>query len=152
MGLNTTAFMKDKLEHRTEEISVPALADWFDGDPVWIVRGLGGSEVSSAQETVAKNKNIGALAQALVSPDQTEKVRALRDLIGTSDNVPDELAKRIDMLVSGSVEPKVDFSLAVKLADNFPVEFMNLTTKIIVLTGLGSTKVKLKPSGGMTQP
>lgn len=141
--------MKQGFEYRTMSVPVPALAAWFDkgSKHEFVVRNLTGTEFTSAQEAVAKNKNIAAVAEALVSSSHPEKVAALKEFVGTSDGVPDELAKRIEMIVSGSVEPEVDMPLAIKLAENFPVEFMLITNKITVLTGMGASMVKQKPSG-----
>lgn len=152
-GFNNQKFMKQRFEHRTASVQVPALSGWFDPDaaPEFLVRNLTGSEMANAQEAVAKNKNIAAIAEALVSSSQPDKVAALKEFVGTGENVPNELAKRIEMLVSGSVEPEVDMPLAIKLAENFPVEFMTITNKITMLTGLGASMAKRKPSGETRQ-
>lgn len=149
MAFSSTRFLKQNFNHRTETVEVPALKDWFgkDEDPKWEVRGLSGAEISRSQEAVAKNKNMSSLIEAFVSSGDKDKVDALRTIIGTSDDNPSDLVKRIEMLVFGSVKPKIDMTIAVKLAENFPVEFMNLTNKITILTGLGSEMVKSKPSG-----
>ena len=153
MGFNTNKFMKQKFEHRTEKVSVPALAEWFDKDskPEFLVRNLTGAEMARSQEAVAKNKNIAAIAEALVSSNQPDKVAALKEFVGNGDKVPDELAKRIEMMVSGTVDPEIDMSMAVKIAENFPVEFMQITNQITVLTGMGASMEKPKASG-KTQP
>ena len=153
MGFDSNKFMKQKFEHRTEIVDVPALAEWFDKDckPEFLVRNLTGTEMVNAQEAVAKNKNIAAIAEALVSSSQPDKVAALKEFVGNGDKVPNELAKRIEMLVSGTVEPEVDMSIAVKIAENFPVEFMQITNKITQLTGMGASMEKPKRCG-KTQP
>lgn len=140
---NADKFIQTQLEHRTEEVEVEDLKEWFDKDDkaLWKVRGLSGEEVAKAQETASKSKNLTAIVEALASNAKAEKVSALKELLGTADSVPVELAKRMEMLVHGSVEPATDLALAVKLAKNFPVTFMTLTTKILELTGLGSVDV-----------
>ena len=153
MGFNNNKFIKQGFESRTESISVPALSDWFDKDdePFWVVRNLTGNEMAASQESASKNKNIAAIAEALTSPGQVEKVKALRSIIGNSDDVCPDLAKRLEMIVFGSVEPKIDMDIAIKLSENFPVEFLQITNKITILTGLGASKVKLMPSGETPQ-
>ena len=146
MGFNKNAFTKQKFEHRTDTVSVPALSDWFDGDPDWVVRNLSGNEMSMCQESSEKNKNISAITEALVTSNQKEKVDALRAIIGNTDDVTDDMAKRLEMIVYGSVEPEIDTSIAIKLAENFPVEFMQITNKITIMTGMGASKVKPKAS------
>ena len=148
-GFNNQKFMKQKFEHRTDSIPVPDLADWFDKDakPEFIVRNLTGSEFVLVQDAVQKNKNKVAMIEALVESNQMDKVDAIKDLIGNSDKVPDELARRLEMVVFGTVEPELDMSAAIKLAENFPSEFMMIAGKITQLTGKGASMVKRKPSG-----
>ena len=152
MGFDSNKFMKQKFEHRTEIVDVPALAEWFDGEKHgFLVRNLTGAEMANAQEAVAKNKNIAAIAEALIGSSKPDKVAALKEFVGTGDSVPNELAKRIEMMVSGAVEPEVDMPMAIKLAENFPVEFMTITNKITMLTGMGASMEKPKRCGE-TQP
>lgn len=148
MGFNKNQFIKQNFEHRTEAISVPALSEWFDKEeiPAWNVRNLTANEMSLCQESAAKNKNIFAVVEALASSNQAGKVDALRSLIGNTSDVTGDMAKRLEMLVFASVEPEIDMSISIKLAENFPVEFMLITNKITILTGLGASKVKPKAS------
>lgn len=150
---NRNKFIKQKFEHRTDVVSVPALSDWFDDtdEPEWIVRNLSGNEMALCQEASIKNKNIAAVTEALVTSGQNEKVKALRKIIGNSDDVCADLAKRLELIVYGSVEPIIEMDIAIKLAENFPVEFMQITNKITILTGLGASKSKPKPSGETQQ-
>jgi len=148
MAFSNAKFMKQKLEHSTESISVPALAEWFgDDEPVWMIRSLTGTEFIKSQEAQAKNKNIQILAEALAVGNSKEKVDALKSMVGTGDDVPAELAKRIEMFVFATVSPVVDMELAVKMAEFFPSDFMIITNKIINLTARGADMVKPKPSG-----
>jgi hypothetical protein len=61
--------------------------------------------------------------------------------------VPDDVAKRIEHLVLGSVDPVCTPDLAVRLCETYPVEFYQLTTKILELTGKGQEPGKSKRSG-----
>ena len=139
--------MKQEFQSRSEKVKIDSLSEFFDDDPVFEIRGLSGSEVALSNEAVARNKNVSALTEALVSDNKSEKVQALKKLIGNSDDVPADLAKRMEMLVSGCISPTVDIPFTIKLAEYFPVDFMNLTNKIMVLTGQGAEMVKQKPSG-----
>jgi len=149
MGFNSNQFTKQKFEHKTEKLKVEVLADWFgkDEEPIWEVRSLTGSEFVKAQEAQAKNKNLAVLAEALVAGSDKDKVKALKQMVGTTDDVPGELAKRMEMLVFGTVNPEIDMTVAIKLAEYFPSDFMILTNKIINLTSLGSDMVKRKAYG-----
>jgi len=153
MGFNSNKFTKQKFESRTDSISVPALSDWFDeGDkPEWIIKNLTGNEMSLCQEAAQKNKNVLVLAEALVSHKDSDKVDALRSIIGNNEDVTGDLAKRLEMIVYGSIDPKIDMPIAIKLSDNFPVEFMQITNKITILTGMGASKAKPKASGETNQ-
>jgi len=146
---DTKKFLKTKLKHRTEAVPVPDLKEFFDGEEaVWIVRGLSGQEAGRAKEAAAKNKNLTAIIEA-ISGTQKDKIQAIKDALGI-DKIPDNIAERIAHLEAGSVEPKCDTELALKLCEHFPIDFYNLTTKILTLTGQGSEPGK--PEGSTQTP
>lgn len=153
MQFDTQKFAGASFQRREEDVPVPDLRDWFtdlkDGEePSWRVRGLTGAELAAVNEAQTRNRGKNAVVEALES-DNTEQVGdAIRELIGTGDSVPDDLARRIEMLVAGSVEPECPQNVAVKLAEAYPVEFYELTTKITQLTGQGSEVGKPKRSSG----
>jgi len=140
MAFDLQKFSQAAFTAREDTLSVPALQAFFaDGEePRWTVRGLTGAELAAANEAKDKNRNLLALTEALVSGGDTEKSAAIKGILGLGDQVPDEIARRLAMLVSGSVEPKIDHETAVKLAETFPVVFYNLTNRILELTGAGS--------------
>lgn len=150
MGFDTKKFQKAKFAFRTEAVSVPDLKEWFgtNDEPVWIVRGLEGSELGFVNETAQRNRNIAAILQGILSPDDDAKMQAVRDLVGVPGNTPEDIARRLEMLVLGSVDPKVEMETAIKLCKVFPIEFMQLTNKITILTGQGQVPGKQKGSGG----
>ncbi len=151
MPFNKKAFMAAKFVAREETVSVPDMKEWFmpSGDtPVWRVRGLTGQELARVHASVEKNRNVVALLEGLASGAEKEKVEAMKDLLGLGEKVPDDLAKRLEMCVLGSVEPKCDLDLALRLCRNFPIEFYTITNTITTLTGMGHTVGKQKPSGG----
>ena len=145
MGFNVTKFTKQKFEHRTDDVEVPALEAWFDLPEVeegaekpsclWRVRGLMGSEFARMMDSANKEANLTAIIEAI--SDNNSKVQELREAIGVGDDTPANLKKRLQQLVLGSVDPKIDDAIAVKLATNFPIEFYTLTNRITELTGLG---------------
>ena len=149
MGFNAKEFLKAKFEPRIEGVPVPDLRDFFkDGDePVWKVRGLTGQELGRANEAAARNRSIKAIVEALAGQADKERAGAIQDLLGVGENVPEDIAKRIEHLVLGSVDPPCTQDLAVRLCEVFPVEFYQLTTKILELTGKGQEPGKPKPSG-----
>lgn len=145
---DTKTFLKEKFESRVVEVDVLDLQPWFgDSKPVWKVRGLDGDELGRINEAVERNRNIAKVLEGLVSPDQLEKVKSLRELIGIGDKTPDDIVKRLELLVVGSVDPVCDLDLAVKLKNVFPIEFMQLTNEILKATGKGHVPGKLQGSG-----
>jgi len=150
MAFNTQKFKKQKYTPRTATVPVPDLADFFEPNdtPEFIVRGLTGPELASVHESADKHRNIMGIIEGLLSSVSTDQVEALRKNLGITEDVPREIAKRLEMLKIASVSPVVDLEFAVKLADTFPIEFYNLTSKITELTGLGQSPLgKSKPSG-----
>lgn len=141
MSFNAEGFVDAPMAARTKEIPVPALAGWFSGeDPVWVVRGLEGGELFKAMEAKQRAGSIDAIVKAVAqSGDQAE---AVRRALGLTNDVPAEMAKRLEMLVAGTVRPAIDKRVAVKLAKAFPIEFLQITGDIITLTGQGHDLVK----------
>jgi hypothetical protein len=148
MPFDKKTFRKVKFEDRTAEVPVPDLRDWFgeNDEPVFIVRGLTAEELARCNEAVQKNRNVDAMVQALGSGSQRDKVEALREMLGVTESVPDDLAKRLEQFALGTVEPDMDHEMAVKFAEAYPVEFYQLTNKIMKLTGQGRQIAKKKSS------
>jgi hypothetical protein len=148
-GFNTAKFQKQQFVFRTEKVPVPNLRDWFDEgcEPEWEIRNLNSRELSLSQESQAKTKNLSVALEAISTAAGDDKLEALLKIMGISTDNPAELTRRLDMLVYGSINPVMTLDVAVKLADNFPFEFMKITSQIIVLTGLGASAVKPRPSG-----
>ena len=145
-------FKRAQYEPRTEKVAIPELAEFFGPDeaPEFVVRGLNASELHIALEASTRTKPVDAMIKAIAT--QGDQVEAIRRVLGTSTETPGEIAKRLSMLVSGSVSPEIDEAVAAKLAENFPAEFYDLTNRITNLTGLGATRVKPQPSSQPTQP
>ncbi|CAO1663536.1 Phage XkdN-like tail assembly chaperone protein, TAC [Halomonas sp. NYA30] len=153
MEFDANKFASASFKRREEDVPVPDLRDWFKGTkenetPVWRVRGLAGEELARVNEAQARNRNKNAVIDALSSEKAAHVTDAIRELIGTGSSVPDDLARRIEMLTIASVTPECSHQVAVKLAEAFPVEFYDLTNKITTLTGLGSEPGKPKRSSG----
>jgi hypothetical protein len=119
-------------------VTVEALAPFFDAgeSPVWEVRGLSASELHHALEAGKRQGSIEAIVKAIASGG--DQAQAVRKAIGLTKDTPGEIAKRLEMLVLGSVSPKIELPAAVKLAENYPIEFLQLTNEISELTGKGA--------------
>jgi hypothetical protein len=142
MGFKVDSFDRAEFTARRASVPVDALAAFFDqGEPaVWQVRGLSSAELHRALEAGKRQGSIEQIVRAIAGGgDQAEAVRAA---LGLSKDTPGEIAKRLEMLVMGSVAPKVELPTAVKLAEAFPIEFLSITNKITELTGQGFDLVK----------
>lgn len=146
--MDTREFMRADLKPRTLDVPVVALAPWNGGVPLIVtVRGLAGPEFARARDAAERNKNVGKMIEALAGGSDKEKVAALREVMGISDSLPEDFAKRIEMLTIGAVSPPMDLEFCLRLATAFPVEFYDLTNKILELTGAGhSIQGKPQPS------
>lgn len=142
------AFTAAPLAARTASVPVPDLQPWFgDAEPVWQVRGLTGEEIARANEAPARLARLATAVEALASVQADEQADAIKTLLGVSDAVPDDIAKRIDHLIAGSVEPAIDREIAIRLFQHFPVVAFSLTNKILELTGQGAQPGKAPGSG-----
>jgi len=150
MGFNVKKFARAKFTARTETVSVPVLAGFFeDGEsPDFVVRGLTGEELARVNIAKNKQKNMAAVIEALAGGSQSETVREIRDAIGMgAEDLPEDLARRIEMLLFGCIEPVLDAQLAAKLFRVAPVEAYSISNAIIRLSGQGMTPGEPPASG-----
>lgn len=150
--MDIAKFLNESLSARTVTIEVPELAAFFGKDekPEWTVKGLTAAELGRANESADKGQeNLKALVEAMAGSG--DKAQAMRKAAGLSEeDVPSDVSRRIELLVAGSVSPKLgseNRDVAVKLAETFPTVFYNLTNKVLNLTGQGAEVGKRKPSG-----
>lgn len=146
---DTRAFMKQSFIPREGEVSVSALKDFFpDGkDPVWKVRGLTADEIARCDEAGERNKMVEAIAEALAAANKADITDGIKKMLGVSSDVHAEVAKRMQQMVSGSIDPEIPLDVAVKIATVAPIEFYAITNEILQLTGLGQVAGKSQPSG-----
>lgn len=148
MGFNSERFAAAQLEPRRKRVTVEALAAWFDGAPVWEVRGLSADELHRAIEAAKTRGSVEAIVRAIAAGgDQAE---AVRKAIGLTAGSSAEIVKRLEMLVMASMEPQIDHATAAKLAETFPIEFLTLTNTITELTGQGFDLVKPAAASPLT--
>jgi len=142
-------FLSASLVMREATLPAPDLAEFFGDDPAeWTVRGLTAAELARCNEAAECGKDTQALVELLAKGDKSEAIRRLAGLPGK--DVPVDIARRIQMLVEGSVSPKLSDDtrdVAVRLAETFPTLFYQLTGKILSLTGQGAEVGKRRPSG-----
>ena len=149
MPFDVKKFNKTKFSHRTEAIPVPDMKDFFpDGEEaVWKVRGLTGQELGRANEAAERSKNMAAILAGLTSGSGKEITDAVKELVGVGGSTPADIAKRLEHICIGSVDPVCTHDLAVRLCEVFPVEFFQITNAIVRLTGQGQMPGKVPPSG-----
>lgn len=146
MAFDNSAFMNAKFRPRSDDIKLEALQIFFgDDEPIWTVRGQTASELARAIESSSKQKNLDSIIKAIGS--NKSQIDDLKAAIGLGDDTPADVIKRLEMLSVCSVSPVIDLPVAIKLAENFPIEFYILTNKITELTGLGADVKKPKCSG-----
>jgi hypothetical protein len=152
MPFNAEKFEAAKFEAKKKRVSVPALASFFDKDeaPEWEVKGLNSHELHIALEAGKRQQSVESIVKAISS--NKDQVKAIRAALGVNGETPGEIAKRLEMLVFGSVDPKVTLPQAVKLAEAFPIEFLILTNEITELTGKGFDVVKPEATSPKTKP
>ena len=132
---------------------VPELAEWFGEDKaVWRVRGLSANEIQRSADAKIRLTRESALVDALSSGSRQDMAEELARVLGRkADDVEPEVGRRMELLIAGSVEPICNLELAGKLADAFPIPFINITNAILSLTGQGAEAKKKPTASGKTQ-
>lgn len=138
--MNLEKFRNTQFKRRTETVPVPALSQLFDeGEKVeFIVQNLTGEEVAIARERVKQNTALVEIVDKLVSSKAGQQIEGIKDALGMGDNTPDDLVYRHAVAEFGIQSPSMNQSDCVRLAQNFPAVFYDLTSKIFTLTGLGN--------------
>lgn len=140
---DTTKFNNARFETRTKSIEVPLLKDFFqDGeDVVWNIRALSSEDLAIANLAKEKNQNIGQILVAMMGGVAKDKAEAVKEMVGINDNLPDDIVKRIEILLLGSVDLDAtdpqSRETVIKLSQFYPGTFMRLTNAIYELSGEG---------------
>lgn len=141
-GFDLARFAQAEFRPRTQRVPVPGLQAFFaPGSPAeWEVASLNATQLHNAIEAKQRQAVVASVVDAIASSG--DRAQEVRKALGLAGEVPGEVVKRLEMLVAGSVAPKVDMPTAVKLANAFPVEFLQLTNTILEITGQGHDLVK----------
>lgn len=142
------AFRNAQFKPREAELEFSALAD-FGGK--FVVRGLTATEIARADEAAQKGKLLSDIVEKLAGAAGKQKAAALLEGVGISDDVPALLAKRLEHVVYGVVEPKLEHADVALLANAFPIEFSTIANKILELTGQGQI-ADVKRRGSTKEP
>lgn len=144
MSFDIKAFGRAQFEHPTEVANVPELSQWFgDSEPAWTLRGLTHAEWVNAMDVHKRDPAVDSAIAALAG-DQSEVAKIFKELLGRTDGLAKDTKDRIEYLIAGSVNPKVDRPTAIKLATFYPLVFAQLTNIILSLTTHGPS-IKKKP-------
>ena len=146
--------LNQELEPRTDEVVVNELKALYDSAPtenlICLVRGLSGNDLVLVSARRDTNAFVEMLSEALLKKSGEAGAEAIKGLLGLfDDDLHPELKYRVEVIVRGCVEPKIDYPLAVKLARDFYVVLHRLSEKILELSGLGS-QLKKKSSSVLT--
>ncbi len=148
MPFNAAGFTQAPWVHRTQEVPVPELKDWFtDGDPaVFVVRGLTANEIARANGASDAHRRAAALADALTGGSKSEITNAVKASLGRGTDLEPDIPRRMEMVCAGCVSPPCDMDMARTLQEYHGVILFNLSNVILSLSGQGSD-VEKKPSG-----
>lgn len=150
---NAGMFEQASFEPRTEDIEIELMQDFFpEGEkPIFTIRGLTADEVARTNEAIKTNKVAESLIKALSSLNEEGMIESIKDSLGFGTDVNDEVQRRIELIIYGTVSPKLPRELIVKIGNVMPTVFYLLSNKITDLTGLGQVTGKSKPSGVTTE-
>ncbi len=142
--------LNQNLEPRIVEVECNELKELYDSPPaedlIFKVRGLLGNDVAMVSAVRDSPNFIEMLSNALATKNGKQGAEAVRSLLGIfDDKLHPELRYRVELVVRGAVEPKIDYPLAAKMAADFYVVLNRLSEKVLELTGLGS-QIKKKSS------
>lgn len=141
MGFDVNKFLTTPFELRTGSVDVPELAGMFDeGEkPVFVVRGLNGSEWGLARESIHKRREMASIMQKMASGSGAQIGEAVAESLGLNDKKSAVDALRLTIFPLGLVEPKLTeveaIDLSKKLHKFFPTVFERISEKIAQLTG-----------------
>jgi len=146
---NLENFRSTEFERRTKKMPVPELKPFFPektkrADMVWVVQNMSGEELYRMRESVERNIDLEKTVSALATG---QKAEVIKDALGLSGKTPDEMVRRLSVLVFGSVEPAIERADAVKIAEEYSLVFDRLTQEIMVLSGQGSKPGETNGSG-----
>lgn len=149
MGFDLGKFEQTPFEYRTQEVPADEVADFFDKDDkkVFVVRGLDSRELFQAQAAAAKSSNLTELIKEITGKNAKKAADAALQLLGIREDMPSEYVRSLHTVRMGTVEPKLQQSQVVKLADTSPALFTRLKIVIDNLSGQGKDAGELNASG-----
>lgn len=148
MSFDLQRFLQTHIALREKTVPVPDLAGFFPegAEPVFRVRALSGEEIFRAADAGARDQKLVAAVQAIAGAAQAHQfAEAFRDLLG-SDDVPEDMRRRIEHLLYGIVEPKLDREGVLRLIAFYPTVAGALHGAILEMIAQGPTLGKADAS------
>lgn len=139
MTFDIQRFLNSAISLREKTVPVPELVGFFpEGtEPVFTVRALSGEEIFRAADASVRDQKLVAAVQAIAGAAGADKLAdGFRELIG-SDDVPEDMRRRIEHLLAGVVEPKLDREAVLRLIAFYPTVAANLHNAILTLIAEG---------------
>ena len=149
------AFGQVQFDSRVQDVPVPELAEWFrvDGEEVKPeqctiqVRNLTAGELSALPSDADSRSEIVELVSVLLLDSskggKESAANELREVLGLSPGgLPLGTRRMVEMIITGSVEPKLNIQTALKLQSSFQAVFFRLANAIGELTKQGGTQAK----------
>lgn len=150
MGFDAQNFMRASWVHRTQEVDVPEIAEYFtDGaKPVFVVRGLSADELYKIRSASSRQKTLEGIAEGLAEGSKSGAAKAIKEALGASGTLDPATPRAMETLMAGCVDPPCDLDMARLLMDKHGLIFMRLSDTIMTLTGQGgAVEKKAAPSG-----
>jgi hypothetical protein len=150
MSFDLQRFLQARIALREKAVPVPDLAGFFPegAEPVFVVRALSGEEIFRAADAGARDQKLVAAVQAIAGAAGADKfAEGFRDLLGAED-VPEDMRRRIEHLLAGVVEPKLDREAVLRLIAFYPTVAGALHNEILILISQGPD---LGKAGGSTE-
>ncbi len=149
--------LSQELEAREAEVVCNELKVLYDPEPqeniVFKMRGLSGNDIVQVSGARDTGRFVEMLSEALTKNNGHEGAEAIRSMLGIFDEgLHPELKYRVELVVRGAVEPKIDYPLAAKMAKDRYVVLNRLSDKLLELTGLGAQLKKKSSIASITTP
>ena len=152
MGFDVTKFTQAKFSARSEKFEVQGLSEFFpEGEePLVTLRGLTAEELAVSDQRADNAGSMAALLESVLATSVKDKVQGIRGLLGLGTDTPRAHVKRLALIQFGMTDPALSESDIVRLGDAFPIEFYQISNRIVELTGQG--KILGKAQGSISTP
>lgn len=148
MGFDIEKFRQAQFESRTKEIQAEALKVFFGKDekPVFKIRNLTAEELAKVRDSVQRKKDIDSVVNLLASQGAKSKADGIKKALGWDDH-PDDFVRRLTIMEIGTVDPRLERDVCVKISEVNSMLFQKITDEIMLLSGEGQKLGEPNASG-----